>query len=199
MKILQKIWDWIFRLVCYGFEPETSIKSESSLLQDYELKLRQFRRAAQAVIADHYRLKIQLDDEIARQGQLQAQPVTEAVEQELLGSMQRIEDLQSRVDSSASDAARALEHLQELSEELESAAAKIEDAEIAKRAAQLRLAVEDWRMENVLGLNKLSVEVQQLQIEARHAEIKAELTGQSNDSLLGNQDSEVSEQGKVTD
>lgn len=188
MKILQKLWEWLFRQICFGFsEKETKEVDESRLVDDYSKRLDGFRAAAQAVIADHYRCKMLLESERvkleeARAAEL-ADPDSTIVHNRFIMSQERVEYLHKQVMSSELEANRALGELEKLANDLSIVTMKLHDAQMAKRAAELRLASENWRLESELGLNKELNALNRIEQDAKYAQRKAELTAQTNDVL----------------
>jgi hypothetical protein len=188
MKILQKIWDWLIRLVCFGFEePESKAIDESRLVEDYKKRMNDFRAAAQAVIADHYRCKMLLKNEYVKLEEARAadlaDPDSTIAHNRFIISQDRVEYLHKQVIDTGKEANRALDMLEKLENDLSNVTMKLHDAQIAKRAAEFRLAAANWRMESELGLNKELNALSKMQEEARHTERKAELTQQTNDVL----------------
>jgi hypothetical protein len=85
--------------------------------------------------------------------------------------------------SSELEANRALGELEKLANDLSIVTMKLHDAQMAKRAAELRLASENWRLESELGLNKGLNALNRIEQDAKHTQRKAELTAQTNDVL----------------
>ena len=190
MKILQKIWEWFFRLICFGFSDKESKETEESrLIEDYSKRLDNFRSAAQAVIADHYRIKMLLESELAALEEAktaeQADPDSPVVHNRLAMIQERVDLLEKQASSTGIQANKALNELEKLTYDLKNTALRLQDAQIAKRAAEMHLAAENWRMESELGLNKEMNALNRLEQEARQTQRKAELTQQTNEVLSG--------------
>jgi|GEM_PF-6323757 len=189
MKILQKLWEWLFRQICFGFsEKESKEVDESRLVDDYSKRLDSFRAAAQAVIADYYRCKMLLESERTKLEEAKAAennaPDSTIAHNRFVMSQERVEYLYKQVISSEIEANRALGELEKLANDLSNVTMKLRDVQMAKRAAELRLASENWRLESELGLNKELNALNKLEQDAKHTQRKAELTAQTNDVLF---------------
>jgi hypothetical protein len=112
-----------------------------------------------------------------------ADPDSKIAHNRFIMSQERVEYLHKQVMSSELEANRALGELEKLANDLSIVTMKLHDAQMAKRAAELRLASENWRLESELGLNKGLNALNRIEQDAKHTQRKAELTAQTNDVL----------------
>ena len=198
IRILQSIWNWLIKIVCMGLvEDKPTTLSEANVIEDYSRRIEQFKAMVRCILAEHYRACLLLESEKRNLSEsTKRSDSAESSEDDTLftnnrffSGQSRVEYLQDRVISTKQEVSKALNQLNLLQEELTIATLRLQDAQTKRRAAELQIAAENWRLESELGLNKGLEGLKKMEQETRDMELRAKLTSETNDLLFGESDS----------
>lgn len=194
IRILQRIWEWLIRTACMGLlEDRPKQVAEADILDEYGRKIEQFKASVRCILAEHYRVCLLLENEKKKTSDnQQIEETTQGDEanskfahNRLFSGQTRVEYLQDRALSTKQEADKALKQLHLLQNELTNATIQLHNAQAARRAAEMQLAAENWRLESELGLNKGLEGLRKMEQETRDTELKAKLASETNDLLFG--------------